>query len=129
VEVLIIVLLEVGRGELDSTGDGGGEGSEESSDNGFVIVIVRSLLRGGLSSFFTSLGLFWGLDNDNLLGVGSIRNASESVTDLGDGKGWHVEIGKDKVCAGVDEGKVSGVRFVENLNDGGSLGSRPELVA
>lgn len=71
-EVAVVVLLEVGRGER-VTWEGLGrntEVSEKLSDDWFVVITIRgSLLWGGTSSLFTLLGLFGSLNGDRLLDI------------------------------------------------------------
>ena len=71
-EVAVVVLLEVGRGER-VTWKGFGRDTkrcEKLSDDRLVVVCVcGSLLWGGASSLFTLLGLFRSLNSDRLLDI------------------------------------------------------------
>ena len=71
-EVAVVVLLEVGRGER-VTWEGlsrDTEVSEKLSDDGLVVIrVCGSLLWGGTSSLFTLLGLFRSLNCDRLLDI------------------------------------------------------------
>jgi hypothetical protein len=72
VEVAVVVLLEVGRGER-VTWEGLRRdtkvGEKLSDDRLVVIAVCCSLLRGGSSSLFTLLGFFGSLNCDRLLDI------------------------------------------------------------
>jgi len=131
VEVIVVILLEVGGGESFTWQGGGGDAErvEELGNNGLVVVALDCSSRGRTASLLTLLGLFRGLNNDDLLDVGrrwKLRNEALGGRTV---NGGHAKVCKDQVGAVVNEFETSLVFDVEDNRLGRSLRAGPEGLA
>ena len=90
VEVIVVILLEVGGEQRVTSDTRDTQVSEKLSNNGFVIVVSCGvLLRCGLSLSLTLFGLFGGLHSDNFLDIFLRRHSSNDVLNLSLVEGRH----------------------------------------